>query len=169
MCSIKKRQFWLIISIKINQLIVDLNFNGDNYSNICMNQCVAWCRHLSLFWIASRKKRKRKVPGIRLFMSVRLNLYGERSILHLLQHSKTKNNNLSSNAIFQRRCTMVHQLRPKWRPSDEFSIYQDRRSTVRLKSLATSSIDLQLNEVYFMQLFNRLCSFFFFFLIFFNQ
>ena len=109
-CSIKKRQFWLIISIKINQLIVDLNFNGDNYSNICMNQCVAWCRHWVYFELLQERKEKRKVPGIRLFMSVRLNLYGERSILHLLQHSKTKNNNLSSNAIFQRRCTMVHLL-----------------------------------------------------------
>lgn len=98
-------------------------------------------------------------------MSVRLNLYGERSKLDLLQRSKTKNNNLSSNAIFQRRCTMVHLLRSKWQNGDlqmNFSIYQDRRSAVRLKSLATSSIDLQLNEVYFMQLYKCLYSFFFF-------
>ena len=98
-------------------------------------------------------------------MSVRLNLYGERSKLDLLQRSKTKNNNLSSNAIFQRRCTMVHLLRSKWQNGDlqmNFSIYQDRRSAVRLKSLATSSIDLQLNEVYFMQLYKCLYLFFFF-------
>ena len=67
-------------------------------------------------------------------MSVRLNLYGERSKLHLLQRSKTKNKN-----------------RPNGDLQMNFSIYQDRRSTVRLKSLATFSIDLQLNEVYFMQ------------------